>query len=174
MIKSNLPIILIGFMGSGKTTIGQEFAQLNDLTFVDLDRYIVETMNLSIPEIFERYGEKEFRKIELKSLKEVIKKYDIIATGGGIVESERSLNYLNSINHPIIWIDAPFDTLYTRIKNDKNRPNAFGQNYNTVKNLYFKRYSRYNEIAFIKLSSNIPFDRTLNELNQFINADDQY
>ncbi|AVP37134.1 shikimate kinase [Staphylococcus felis] len=174
MKKSKLPLILIGFMGSGKTTLGSYFSEQHDLKFVDLDDYIVNQTNKSIPEIFKENGEETFRNLELKYLKETINSYDVIATGGGIVENKNTFTYLKSLSPHIVWVDAPFEILYERIKDDSNRPNAHNQDYNAIKNLYFKRYSRYNEIAFIKLQSNIILSKTLDELNHIFTANDQY
>ena len=58
--KINTPLILIGFMGTGKTTLGKYIAQNNQLSFVDLDEFIVQQEGKTIPEIFEQLGEKDF------------------------------------------------------------------------------------------------------------------
>ena len=67
--KINTPLILIGFMGTGKTTLGKYIAQNNQLSFVDLDEFIVQQEGKTIPEIFEQLGEKGFRNLEFKYLK---------------------------------------------------------------------------------------------------------
>ena len=69
--KINTPLILIGFMGTGKTTLGKYIAQNNQLSFVDLDEFIVQQEGKTIPEIFEQLGEKGFRNLEFKYLKNV-------------------------------------------------------------------------------------------------------
>lgn len=78
------PSFLIGFMGSGKTTLGQKIAKKLNLQFVDLDQKIIEEVGMSIPEYFEKYGEDSFRKIESKVLKQSAQYGNaIISTGGG-------------------------------------------------------------------------------------------
>lgn len=64
-----MSIVLIGFMGVGKTTIGNLLSEHYDKSIVDIDTYIVETTQLPIPQIFEKYGEKHFRDLEYEALK---------------------------------------------------------------------------------------------------------
>ncbi|MDE9438330.1 shikimate kinase [Staphylococcus xylosus] len=146
------PLILIGFMGTGKTTLGKYLSKHNQLSYVDLDAYIVEQENQSIPDIFEQIGETGFRELEYKYLKECINYYHIISTGGGIIESDQTLDFLK-LQRRVIWLDCDLNIVYNRIKNDSNRPNANNKSLFELKSLYSSRVSRYNEIAFIKLNS---------------------
>ncbi|QLK86967.1 shikimate kinase [Staphylococcus sp. 17KM0847] len=161
-------------MGAGKTTIGQTLAQKYNLRFVDLDLFISESEKRSIPEIFQDEGEQAFRKYEYYYLNNVIDTYDIIATGGGILTNDQTFNYLKTVNAHIIWLDAPFPHLYSRIKNDNNRPNAANKDEAAVKSLYYKRISRYNEIAFSKIATDNSFEQILNEIEKVLCANDQY
>ena len=78
------PVFLIGFMGAGKTTVGQILAQKLNLQFVDLDHFIENKTKLTIAEYFEKYGEKSFREVERESLITLSQRENlIIATGGG-------------------------------------------------------------------------------------------
>ena len=77
------PIFLIGFMGSGKTTLGKKLAKKLNKRFIDLDEEIVKSIGMSIPEYFEQYGEIEFRKLESKLLKEQTDGNTVVSTGGG-------------------------------------------------------------------------------------------
>lgn len=146
------PIILIGFMGTGKSTIGEYLSLAQDMSFVDLDIYIEFKEEQSIPQLFEQVGESGFRKLECKYLKECIEKYDIIATGGGIIEYPESLKILKKSKH-VIWLDCDIEVIYNRIRNDAHRPNAKDKSKKQLKNLYLSRVSRYNEIAFMKVNS---------------------
>ena len=85
------PIILIGFMGTGKSTIGKYVADEQNLSFIDIDSYI-EEYKLTIPEIFSKHGEQYFRNLEFTCLQECIN-LQIYATGGGIIESEEAFNF---------------------------------------------------------------------------------
>ncbi|PNZ62272.1 shikimate kinase [Staphylococcus casei] len=156
MKNDNLdPLILVGFMGTGKTTLGEYLAKNNNLSYVDLDAYIVQQQQKTIPEIFEQSGESGFRKLEHHCLKECISHFDIISTGGGIIEGNDSFDLLKHLKH-VIWLDCDLEVIYDRIKNDSNRPNANNKSLFELKSLYSSRVSRYNEIAFIKLNSNKP------------------
>ncbi|MCJ1656283.1 shikimate kinase [Staphylococcus sp. NRL 16/872] len=163
MDDKKLPIIFIGFMGTGKSTIGDFLSLEQKLTFVDLDSYIEIKENKSIPEIFNQIGESGFRQLEYKYLKQCMSKYDVISTGGGIIENDDSLKFLKQIKH-VIWLDCSIDTVYRRILNDPHRPNAKNKTKKQLKNLYLSRISRYNEIAFMKVNS----EKTIKEIYDFI------
>ena len=82
MNKKN--ISLIGFMGTGKTTIGKILAERIGYKFIDVDEYIVKTEGKPINEIFEKYGEDYFRDLETKAIKKILKEENqVISTGGG-------------------------------------------------------------------------------------------
>lgn len=114
-------IYLIGFMGAGKTTVGKELAKKTGYVFIDLDEYIVEKTGETIPAIFEKHGEEEFRRLEKVSLAELTESGCIIATGGGIVESKESVSMMKEKGFTV-YLESPFTTLYERIKEDTNRP----------------------------------------------------
>jgi len=115
--------ILIGPMGSGKSTIGKLLASRFSLKFVDMDDAIVERVEKSIPEIFEEDGEAAFRALECEVLKALISNTEakVIATGGGVVLAEANRELLMSCGH-VIWLDAPPEMLAIRTSNDPNRP----------------------------------------------------
>ena len=163
-----LPLILIGFMGVGKTTLGEYIASTYQLSYVDLDHYIVEQEQMTIPTIFKQYGEQHFRRLEAHYLQECIQQFEVIATGGGIIEGAQSIEILHKQSN-IVWLDCDLNIVYDRIRNDSNRPNANNKSLYDLKNLYSDRYSRYNEIAFIKVNSNQSLkdlhDEIFNELS---------
>ena len=171
-----MSVVLIGFMGVGKTSIGNYLGEHYDKPLVDIDTYIVETTKLSIPEIFAKYGESHFRDLEKKSLEEWIYKDVIISTGGGIIESEASRNVMKGNPHNI-WLKCDVDTVYERINHDPNRPNANGKSLEDLKSLYSKRESSYNDIAFIHIDADRPKEvvvtEIINSLDKDIFANDQ-
>ncbi|WP_437921707.1 shikimate kinase [Sphingobacterium sp. LRF_L2] len=77
------PIFLVGFMGSGKTTLGKKLANHLQRKFVDLDHLIVERVGMTIPEYFVQFGEAKFRELERNVLQEQIHKNIVVSTGGG-------------------------------------------------------------------------------------------
>jgi shikimate kinase len=117
------PIYLIGFMGSGKTTLGKILAEHLNLDFIDLDSYIESEYNLSVHEIFNKYGEDEFRLVEWSNLNIVSKLNDvIISTGGGTPCFFNNIDFMN-VNGITIFFDEDIDVIYNRLLNDKsNRP----------------------------------------------------
>ncbi|BAE18362.1 shikimate kinase [Staphylococcus saprophyticus] len=161
------PLILIGFMGTGKTTLGQFLASNNQLSYIDLDEHIAIQENKSIPEIFEAIGEQGFRKLENEYLQECVQRYDIISTGGGIIEGDESFRILKE-QPKVIWLDCDIEILYKRIKNDSNRPNANNKSLFELKSLYSSRVSRYNEIAFIKVNSSQSLSDLQNDIMEAI------
>ena len=115
-------ILLIGFMGSGKSTIGRKLAKLLEYSFVDTDSVIEEDQGCSVAEIFKYGGEECFRKMEtrlLQKLKNV--ENSVIATGGGIVLREQNQRLLQEIGKRV-YLNVPQEELQQRLKNDRNRP----------------------------------------------------
>ncbi|MDR0199619.1 MAG: shikimate kinase [Streptococcaceae bacterium] len=107
--------ILIGFMGAGKTTV----ARLLDTNFIDLDAYIEAQAGRSIPEIFAQEGENAFRQFETETLSNLTtQNIAVIATGGGIVESQSARELLSNVTD-VIYLKATFDELAHRITSDK-------------------------------------------------------
>ena len=116
-------IVLTGLMGAGKSTVGKALSKiLKDYTFVDVDDVIVDIEGMSIPDIFEKKGEEYFRKIEKEVIQELSEEEDlIIALGGGAFEDKETRETLEE-NCKVIYLKSNVDRLFSRIKNDKNRP----------------------------------------------------
>lgn len=117
-----LPLVLVGLMGVGKTTIGKRLAQRLKLPFVDADHEIELAAGHSIPEIFERYGEEGFRDGERRVIARLIDgKPKVIATGGGAFMNEQTRSLI--LNQAVaVWIDADINVLAERVKRRDNRP----------------------------------------------------
>ena len=140
-------IILIGLMGAGKSSIGRRLSDVLDMPLVDLDDYIVEKAGMSIPAIFERLGEAEFRRLESEALREVVGRRAVIATGGGIVMAEENRELLKKYP-PVIWLKASPEFLAARIDGDNNRPLiAAGDTLNKLNILAEQRYPLYEACA---------------------------
>jgi len=143
----SLSPILVGLMGSGKSSIGRRLAAQLDLPLIDLDDYIVAQAGCSIPEIFARDGEAAFRQMETDALREVMRQHAVIATGGGAVMSASNREML-SRHFPVIWLKASPKFLANRIDGDANRPLiAGGDTLKTLKQLAKTRYPLYESCA---------------------------
>ena len=116
------PVVLVGMMGTGKSSIGRRLASLLHLPFVDADEAIEEAAQLTIAEIFERHGEAAFRDGERRVIARLMDgERKVIATGGGaFVNAEtRALILTKAIT---IWLDADIDTLVERTTRKDTRP----------------------------------------------------
>jgi shikimate kinase len=125
--RSEVPIVLVGLMGAGKSTVGRRLAKRLDLPFVDSDEEIERAADRSIPEIFDRFGEASFRDGERRVLRRLIGgEPKVIATGGGaFVDGEtRSLILERCV---AIWLDAPVETLAARVARRGHRPLLAGR-----------------------------------------------
>ena len=115
-------IILCGFMGCGKTTVGKELAQMLNREFIDMDCFIAEKMKMSICDIFKLQGEEYFRFIETAAAKELSEKSNlIISTGGGSVLFCENVSYFKA-GGKIVFLDVPLNIIKERLKNDTSRP----------------------------------------------------
>lgn len=116
-------IVLIGFMGSGKTTFGKALAKELNMDFIDTDEYIVEKSGMSIADIFEEKGEAEFRKIETDTLIELRDnlKNTVLATGGGMPLRTENAFLLKEIGR-VLYLTASNQEIYDRVKGDTKRP----------------------------------------------------
>ena len=138
-------IILIGMPACGKSTIGKLLSQeLLDYTFIDTDSLIEKTFGLTIVEIFNKYSEDYFRKIEYDTIKMICQgKKKIISIGGGAFENPDTRNTLLNFGK-VFYLKSPMDVLYYRITEDSTRPLLNNKNPKLVlENLLKKREENY-------------------------------
>lgn len=113
--------------GAGKTYFGKYAAKKLGVSFIDLDKVIIDNFQTSIASIFETKGESEFRKIEFETIQQLLtecKKDTIIAAGGGTPCFNNTMNWMNE-NGITIWIDAPLQDLYVNIIEDNSQRPMF-------------------------------------------------
>ncbi len=147
-MKTN--IVLIGFMGSGKTTIGIRLAYKLKYLFIDTDKKIEEEMGISINEIFRIYGEQYFRNLEKTFIKKLSNSNkQVIATGGGIIKNKQNIEELKS-KGIIIYLNASPEHIYNNIKDDDSRPLLQVENkMETIQSILNERKFLYEEFADI-------------------------
>lgn len=145
------PIYLCGFMGCGKTTVGKLLAQRLDCGFYDMDGCIVEKEKMEIPQIFAEKGEKYFREAETETIRELAEKSGVIACGGGaMLKKENSA--IASAAGTVVYIDVPFETCYSRISGDKNRPIVMSNTKEELEVIYDGRAPLYRENSSVTVS----------------------
>ena len=144
----NKNIVLLGMMGSGKSTIGRLLSKSLNLKFIDVDKIIEKDTGLRIYDIFEKKGEDFFREIEEKiTLKLLQNKEQIISLGGGgfINKNIRKEIIDNNLSFWLYWKSS---TIINRIYKSKKRPIAFNTNENDLKKLIIVRSKIYSEANF--------------------------
>lgn len=159
-------IVLIGFMGSGKTTIGKVLANKKKLKFIDTDEAIEKQHNTSIKDIFANFGEAHFRQLEKQAIEQLKNSTNcVIAVGGGAVMYHDNLNILKSIGITV-FLDRPMQKILSNLKG-KFRPlvgNTIDEN--KLCELLEHRYSTYKKADIIINTGNLNIEQTVDEIIQ--------
>jgi len=149
-----MSVVLVGYRGSGKTTVGRMLAGRLGWALVDTDELVVEIAGKSISRIFADDGEARFRELESAALQRALSVPNrVISTGGGIVTQEPNRKLLKSLGVPVIYLQADARTLWRRISHDArtaaNRPalTALGGGLAEVEHLVGQRDPWYREVA---------------------------
>jgi shikimate kinase len=115
-------VVLVGFMGSGKSSVGRELARRIGAEFVDVDSWIENKASCPIRVLFEREGEPAFREREKSALKEILsEKGRVVATGGGAFLDEGNRKLLKEYG-PVVYLEVEADTVLRRLEKDARRP----------------------------------------------------
>ena len=144
----NKDIVLLGMMGSGKSTIGYLLSKYLKLKFVDIDCLIEKETGLTINNIFQRKGEDYFRNLEEKITLKMLKnsKKIIALGGGGFLNNNIRKEIIN--NHFSVWLDWKHSTIIKRILKSKKRPIAFNSTESDLKKLITERSDIYSKANF--------------------------
>ena len=141
-------IVLIGMMGSGKSTIGYLLSKTIDLKFIDIDKTIEKETSLKIHNIFEKKGEAYFRNLEEKiTLKFLKSKRKIISLGGGGFLN-KNIRKETLINNVSFWLNWKSTTIIKRIYKSRKRPLTFDMSENDLKKIIIERSKTYSEANF--------------------------
>ncbi|HYP14548.1 MAG TPA: shikimate kinase [Bryobacteraceae bacterium] len=149
-LKRTPGIYLIGFMGSGKSTIGRMLAEEIGWRFVDLDEDIEHEQHKSIPELFRLAGEAEFRRLETEAIAKRVRHVrcgipTVIALGGGAFTREENIEMLNE-NGITVWIDTALSVCRRRVNMSEHRPLA--RDPQMFEQLYHKRRESYGRAEY--------------------------
>ena len=152
MEKKIKKIFLVGFMGSGKTTVGKLLAKKLKTNFIDIDEEIELQEGLTIPAIFSIKGENYFRQLEMKILKKIANSdfEGVIATGGGLGANPEAMKIMKE-KGIVIWLDIDFQIFKKRTQGDKNRP-LIKKKEEELKKLFEERKKIYSQ-AHIRVKS---------------------
>lgn len=120
--RTPLNVVLIGFMGCGKTTLGAHLARMLGFKFVDMDELIVKKAGCPITEIFARDGEAGFRRMESAVLDELLTaEHMVISTGGGVVTVPENVARLQELGF-VVWLNVPESAIWSRVSRNRSRP----------------------------------------------------
>jgi shikimate kinase len=152
-------IVLIGMMGAGKSCVGRCLQQRTKLALVDTDDIVASKFGISIPEIFSKYGEQDFREAETQALRELAPvRPTIIVTGGGIVLCETNVDFLKRLG-VIVWLDGNEETLFERASRARTRPLLKGENpRETFTQLLQLRLPLYAKVAHVRVDTSVLTD----------------
>jgi len=150
-------IVLVGLMGSGKTTVGRELGRIMKCPILDMDMLIEEQIGKSIPDIFREDGEAHFRSLETAFLRYLIGECPeayggcIVSTGGGVISSAENIALLRKLGF-VVWLDVNIDTLVKRTARSNNRPLLNnGSPRETLLKLIEQRSSLYDEVSHYRI-----------------------
>lgn len=148
-------VVLVGLMGSGKTTVGRRLAKRLDRGFVDADDALEEIADRTIAEIFAADGERGFRAIEADVLEELLEHHEatVIASGGGVVLSGENRRRLAQPNVTVVWLDGSPAFLASRVEAKAHRPLLVGaeSHRDVLARLHAEREALYREVADIRV-----------------------
>lgn len=147
-------IVLVGFMGCGKSSVGKRLAVATGHRLIDTDDLVVRSEGCSIQEIFESRGEEYFRTVESRVLAELVGVAGIIlSTGGGVILSECNRNHLREIG-VVAWLDADPDVLFERASRSGRRPLLLTEDPRArFDNLLASRLPIYTEVSDFRVDS---------------------
>lgn len=119
----NNKIYLIGFMGCGKSSVAKVLRTKFGLEYIDTDKEIMRKLNMTVSDIFDKYGEDYFRNIESQILETISTSeiYQVISCGGGTILNTENVQIMKNTGK-IIWLDCKTEIIYERVMRNSNRP----------------------------------------------------
>lgn len=150
----DINIMLIGFMGCGKSTVAAELTKRLSLEQIEMDALIAKEAGMSIPDIFATYGEEYFRKLETDMLRKFRDlKPVVVSCGGGVVLRDENIEIMKGQGR-IVWLTATPQTVYERVKDSTDRPVLNGNmNVAYIGELMEKRREQYQAAADILVAT---------------------
>ncbi|MBD9390559.1 shikimate kinase [Rhizobium sp. CG4] len=158
-------IVFVGLMGAGKSAIGRLVAQQLGVTFVDTDAEIERVSRMTITDLFAKYGENEFRALEARVIRRLLRGGPkVVSTGGGAFINEVTRNHIKNAGLSL-WLRADLDVLWERVNKRDHRPLLKTENPKaTLENLMIKRYPIYAEADLVIESRDVGKDIIVTEV----------
>ena len=164
-------VILVGFMGAGKSVCGRILARRLGRCFVETDHMIVAGEGCSIPEIFTRYGETRFRQLEAEAVDALaLKTDDVVATGGGLPCRAGMMDALRALGL-VIWLRGDLQVLLARARRQGTRPMLDGRSEDDIVALYRAREPYYGRAHRIVDTSGRTVDQAVADLVAAVRAE---
>lgn len=161
---------LIGMMGSGKTTVGRRLADALGIEFHDTDAAVEEAAGSSIPELWRRRGEEEFRRLEHEAVVRVAGRRAVVATGGGVVLRDENVAAMRRTGQ-VVWLDAPAEVLARRVGSGAGRPLLAGDDLpGRFADMLADRAERYRAAAHRVVDAGRSQSAVAEELEQWIGS----
>lgn len=151
-------------MGCGKSALGRRLSYLLKMPYYDMDHEIVRQQGMTIPQIFEKYGEARFREIETEFLKNFRDEACIISTGGGVAVNAENRKIMRR-SGLVFFLDATFEDIYVRIQHDPNRPIVQSSTKEELEKLYHYRRKFYREAGHIQVLTE---GRTIRQILEYL------
>ncbi|MEM1485212.1 shikimate kinase [Oscillospiraceae bacterium PP1C4] len=162
-------LILCGFMGCGKTTVGKLLSRRLRMEYIDLDAELEAEAGMPIPEIFAQYGEAYFRELEHEAIKGLAKRIRcVVSTGGGAMTFARNVSAIDR-RDAVVFLDAAFETCYARIK-DSDRPIVRRSTAQALHELFLKRRAAYLCCSSFCVDANLPAEQLVDTIILLYNA----
>jgi len=166
-------IYITGFMGTGKSVVGKVLAKKTGKIFIDMDRAIKDRQGSSISDIFSKWGENHFRKLETNLLKELMQRDDlVVATGGGTLLSGENVQLVNQGGRIICLFADPM-VIYRRIKESNKRPLLNKRDkLEEIKYFLEKRKAQYNQFIWQVDTSELTVEEVVDEIINILEKKD--
>ena len=162
-------IVLVGFMGTGKSAVGRVIAQKLEFHFIDTDDVIEQTSKAKISDIFAEHGEDYFRDLESQAVKSVaLMKNQVVATGGGVVLRSSNIDLLRT-GGPIFCLNATPKAIWERVRSSRSRPLLRGaEPLKKIETLLDKRAPYYALADHQIETTGVSVDRVADEIISYI------
>lgn len=165
-------ILLCGFMGSGKTTVGRLLAKKILAHFIDIDEYIEQQQKMSIPRIFSEKGEGYFRALEHVALQNAIETVTplltVVALGGGTLMDPDNVRLIEENECTVVYLSTDFDICYERIRLS-NRPLVMQKTVEELRALYIERQTVYSKICTTQMYNHAKPDTVVDNIISVVN-----